>query len=88
MSLVSIQSFSILKSSRSAAEDHSKFVVLQKLLESESHSAFYQEGVSYTLLKVSELGLVQVAEVLLKNGADITFEGRVSHSPLFALALF
>ncbi|XP_070614737.1 ankyrin repeat and SOCS box protein 6 [Erythrolamprus reginae] len=75
------------ESSRSAAEDHSKFLVLQKLLESESHSAFYQEGVSYTLLKVSELGLVPVAEVLLRNGADITFEDPVTYYTALHIAV-
>ncbi|XP_015678155.1 ankyrin repeat and SOCS box protein 6 [Protobothrops mucrosquamatus] len=75
------------ESSRSAAEDQSKFLVLQKLLESESQSAFYQEGVSYTLLKVSELGLVQAAEVLLHNGADITFEDPVTYYTALHIAV-
>ncbi|XP_063172144.1 ankyrin repeat and SOCS box protein 6 [Candoia aspera] len=69
-----------------AAEDNSKFL-LQKLLERESHSTFYQEGVSYALLKVAELGLVQAAEILLHNGADITFEDPVTYYTALHIAV-
>lgn len=48
---------------------------MRQVLEREAHSPFYQEGVSYTLLKVTELGLVEAAEVLLEFGADLSFEG-------------
>lgn len=58
------------------AEDSSRFPVLSELLERETQSPFYQEGVSYSLLKVAELGLVRVAEILLQYGADLIFEGK------------
>lgn len=48
---------------------------MRQVLEREAHSPFYQEGVSYTLLKVTELGLVEAAEVLLEFGAHLSFEG-------------
>lgn len=45
-------------------------------MERETHSPFYQEAVSYALLKVTELGLVPAAEILLEFGADLSFEGK------------
>lgn len=48
---------------------------MRRVLERETHSPFYQEGVSYALLKVTELGLVPAAEILLEFGADLSFEG-------------
>ncbi|XP_007441150.1 ankyrin repeat and SOCS box protein 6 isoform X2 [Python bivittatus] len=70
-----------------AAGDSGRFRVLQKLLDRESHAPFYQEGVSYTLLKVAELGLVQAAEILLHNGADITFEDPVTYYTALHIAV-
>lgn len=49
---------------------------MRRVLERETHSPFYQEGVSYALLKVTELGLVPAAEILLEFGADLSFEGK------------
>ena len=48
---------------------------LAVLLEKESQSAVFEEGISYALFKVSERGLACAAEVLLRYGADLNFEG-------------
>uniref|UniRef100_A0A8C3T6J2 Ankyrin repeat and SOCS box containing 6 n=1 Tax=Chelydra serpentina TaxID=8475 RepID=A0A8C3T6J2_CHESE len=69
------------------AEDSSKFLVLNKLLERETESPFYQEGVSYSLLKVAELGLVHVAEILLQNGANLSFEDPVTYYTALHIAV-
>uniref|UniRef100_A0A8D2MCZ2 Ankyrin repeat and SOCS box containing 6 n=1 Tax=Zonotrichia albicollis TaxID=44394 RepID=A0A8D2MCZ2_ZONAL len=62
--------------------------VLWKFLERETHSPFYQEGVSYALLKVTELGLVPAAEILLEFGADLSFEDPVTYyTPLHVAVL-
>lgn len=55
--------------------DRSQLSAVRRVLERETHSPFYQEGVSYALLKVTELGLVTAAEILLEFGADLSFEG-------------
>lgn len=55
--------------------DRSQLSAVRRVLEREAHSPFYQEGVSYALLKVTELGLVPAAEILLEFGADLSFEG-------------
>ncbi|XP_067868178.1 ankyrin repeat and SOCS box protein 6 [Heterodontus francisci] len=52
---------------------------LLDLLERESQSAFYEEAVSYSLLKVSEAGMVSAAEKLLLHGADLNFEDPVTY---------
>ncbi|XP_038638447.1 ankyrin repeat and SOCS box protein 6 [Scyliorhinus canicula] len=52
---------------------------LLELLERESQSDFYQEAASYSLLKVSEAGLVSAAEKLLLHGADLNFEDPVTY---------
>uniref|UniRef100_UPI00398E6BA6 ankyrin repeat and SOCS box protein 6 n=1 Tax=Pristiophorus japonicus TaxID=55135 RepID=UPI00398E6BA6 len=49
------------------------------LLERESRSSFYEEAISYSLLKVSEAGLVSAAEKLLMHGADLNFEDPVTY---------
>lgn len=56
--------------------DRSQLSAVRRVLERETHSPFYQEGVSYALLKVTELGLVPAAEILLEFGADLSFEGK------------
>lgn len=48
---------------------------LVELLERESHSEVFLEGISYALFKVAERGLLYVAEILLRYGADLNFEG-------------
>lgn len=50
--------------------------MLTELLERKAHSPFYQEGVSNALLKMAELGLTQAADVLLRHGANLNFEGQ------------
>lgn len=45
------------------------------LLERESRSEVFLEGISYALLKVAERGLLYAAEILLRYGADLNFEG-------------
>lgn len=44
-------------------------------MEKESQSAVFEEGISYALFKVAERGLVDAAEILLRYGADLNFEG-------------
>lgn len=58
--------------------EESRLLVLTELLERKAHSPFYQEGVSNALLKMAELGLTQAADVLLRNGANLNFEGQGS----------
>ena len=48
---------------------------LVELLERESQSEVFLEGISYALFKVAERGLVYAAEILLRFGADLNFEG-------------
>lgn len=59
--------------------DKSQLSAVRRVLERETHSPFYQEGVSYALLKVTELGLVPAAEILLEFGADLSFEDPVTY---------
>ncbi|NWZ30706.1 ASB6 protein, partial [Asarcornis scutulata] len=64
-----------LESPACLGSDRSQLSAVRRVLERETHSPFYQEGVSYALLKVTELGLVTAAEILLEFGADLSFEG-------------
>ncbi|KAM4019090.1 ankyrin repeat and SOCS box protein 6 [Anomaloglossus baeobatrachus] len=65
-----------------------KFLALNELLERHSGSAFYREGISYSLLKVAELGLLPAAEILLQCGADLCFEDPVTYyTPLHIAVL-
>lgn len=59
------------------ASEESRILVLTELLERKAHSPFYQEGVSNALLKMAELGLTRAADVLLRNGANLNFEGQL-----------
>lgn len=52
---------------------------LSELLERESQSEVFNEGISYALFKVAEQGLVYAAEILLQFGADLNFEDPVSY---------
>ncbi|KPP76880.1 hypothetical protein Z043_103743 [Scleropages formosus] len=62
--------------------------LLVELLEKESRSPMFEEGVSYSLFKVAERGLVPAAEVLLRYGADLNFEDPVSYyNPLHIAVL-
>lgn len=76
-----------LESPSCLVEDSGKFLVLNKLLERETQSPFYQEGVSYSLLKVAELGLVPAAEILLQNGANLVFEDPVTYYTALHIAV-
>ncbi len=48
---------------------------LVELLDRESQSPVFMEGISYSLFRVADLGLVGAAQVLLRYGADLSFEG-------------
>ncbi|XP_058493268.1 ankyrin repeat and SOCS box protein 6 [Solea solea] len=52
---------------------------LVELLERESQSEVFVEGISYALFKVAEKGLVPAAEILLRYGAFLNFEDPVSY---------
>ncbi|XP_027658215.2 ankyrin repeat and SOCS box protein 6 isoform X3 [Falco cherrug] len=70
------------------SSDRSQLSAVRRVLERETHSPFYQEGVSYALLKVTELGLVPAAEILLEFGADLSFEDPVTYyTPLHIAVL-
>ncbi|XP_008304286.1 ankyrin repeat and SOCS box protein 6 isoform X2 [Stegastes partitus] len=61
---------------------------LVELLERESKSEVFVEGISYALFKVAERGLVDAAEILLRFGADLNFEDPVSYyNPLHIAVL-
>ncbi len=68
--------FSALVSRVQSPEDESGLCAsLVELLERESQSEVFVEGISYALFKVAERGLVYAAEILLRFGADLNFEG-------------
>lgn len=60
---------------RSPEEESGVCTSLVELLERESHSEVFLEGISYALLKVAERGLLSAAKSLLRYGADLNFEG-------------
>ncbi|XP_023153061.2 ankyrin repeat and SOCS box protein 6 [Amphiprion ocellaris] len=61
---------------------------LVELLERESKSEVFVEGISCALFKVAEQGLVYAAEVLLRFGADLNFQDPVSfYNPLHVAVL-
>ncbi|KAK1892140.1 Ankyrin repeat and SOCS box protein 6 [Dissostichus eleginoides] len=61
---------------------------LAELLERESQSEVFVEGISCSLSKVAEHGLVDAAEILLRYGADLNFEDPVSYyNPLHMAVL-
>ncbi|CAJ1068051.1 ankyrin repeat and SOCS box protein 6 [Xyrichtys novacula] len=61
---------------------------LVELLERESQSEVFLEGISYALFKVAKCGLVYAAEILLRYGADLNFEDPVSYyNPLHIAVL-
>ncbi|KAI6075985.1 Ankyrin repeat and SOCS box protein 6 isoform X2 [Aix galericulata] len=77
-----------LESPACLGSDRSQLSAVRRVLERETHSPFYQEGVSYALLKVTELGLVTAAEILLEFGADLSFEDPVTYyTPLHIAVL-
>ncbi|XP_059909487.1 ankyrin repeat and SOCS box protein 6 [Gadus macrocephalus] len=61
---------------------------LVELLDRESTSSVFEEGISYALFKVAEQGLVYAAEILLRYGANLNFEDPVSYyNPLHIAVL-
>ncbi|AWP06716.1 putative ankyrin repeat and SOCS box protein 6 [Scophthalmus maximus] len=52
---------------------------LVELLERESQSQVFVEGISYALFKVAERGLLYAAQILLGYGAHLNFEDPVSY---------
>ncbi|XP_073456238.1 ankyrin repeat and SOCS box protein 6 [Aquarana catesbeiana] len=64
-----------------------KFLALNELLERHSDSAYYKDGISYSLLKVAELGVVPAAEILLQYGADLSFEDPVTYYTALHIAV-
>uniref|UniRef100_A0A668ABP4 Ankyrin repeat and SOCS box containing 6 n=1 Tax=Myripristis murdjan TaxID=586833 RepID=A0A668ABP4_9TELE len=74
--------------SSSREDEDSVCSSLVELLERESQSAVFLEGISYALFKVAERGLVHAAEILLRYGADVNFEDPVSYyNPLHIAVL-
>ncbi|XP_018419017.1 PREDICTED: ankyrin repeat and SOCS box protein 6 [Nanorana parkeri] len=69
------------------AGHNDKLLALSKLLERHSDSAYYKDGISYSLLKVAELGLVPAAEILLQYGADLNFEDPVTYYTALHIAV-
>lgn len=73
---------------RDAEEESGVRGSLVELLERESQSEVFVEGISYSLIKVAERGLVCAAEILLRYGADLNFEDPVSYyNPLHIAVL-
>ncbi|XP_043103030.1 ankyrin repeat and SOCS box protein 6 isoform X2 [Puntigrus tetrazona] len=61
---------------------------LAELLDRESQSPVFTEGISYSLFRVADLGLVGAGQVLLRYGADLNFEDPVSYyNPLHIAVL-
>ncbi|NXL95023.1 ASB6 protein, partial [Alectura lathami] len=88
LGLLDAERQSTLESPACVGSDRSQLSAVRRTLERESHSPFYQEGVSYALLKVAELGLVTAAEILLEFGADLSFEDPVTYyTPLHMAVL-
>ncbi|KAG8447997.1 hypothetical protein GDO86_015192 [Hymenochirus boettgeri] len=63
------------------------FLALTDLLERHTQSIYYKEGISYSLLKVAELGLVPAAKILLQYGADLSFEDPVTYYTALHIAV-
>ncbi|XP_024909615.1 ankyrin repeat and SOCS box protein 6 [Cynoglossus semilaevis] len=70
-------------------EDDSRVSVsLVELLDRESQSDVFHEGISYALFKVAGGGLVSAAQILLRYGASLNFEDPVSYyNPLHIAVL-
>uniref|UniRef100_A0A8D0E875 Ankyrin repeat and SOCS box containing 6 n=1 Tax=Salvator merianae TaxID=96440 RepID=A0A8D0E875_SALMN len=77
----------MLESPSYMPNDERQLPLLKELLERETQSPFYQEGVSYALLKVAELGLARAAETLLSSGADVIFEDPVTYYTALHIAV-
>ncbi|XP_061624742.1 ankyrin repeat and SOCS box protein 6 [Phyllopteryx taeniolatus] len=74
--------------SRSPEDEKCLCSALVELLERESQSEVFLEGISYALFKVAEQGQVQAAQVLLRYRADLNFVDPVSfYNPLHIAVL-
>uniref|UniRef100_A0AAV2MRI8 Ankyrin repeat and SOCS box protein 6 n=1 Tax=Knipowitschia caucasica TaxID=637954 RepID=A0AAV2MRI8_KNICA len=72
----------------SPEEESRVCAALVELLERESHSEVFNEGISYALFKMAEHGLIYAAEILLRYGANPNFEDPVSYyTPLHITVL-
>ncbi|XP_010144244.1 PREDICTED: ankyrin repeat and SOCS box protein 6 isoform X2 [Buceros rhinoceros silvestris] len=88
LAIQDVERQSTLESPACLGSDRNQLSAVRRVLERETHSPFYQEGVSYALLKVTELGLVPAAEILLEFGADLSFEDPVTYyTPLHIAVL-
>ncbi|KFP65217.1 Ankyrin repeat and SOCS box protein 6, partial [Cariama cristata] len=88
LAIQDVERQSALESPACLGSDRSQLSAVRQVLERETQSPFYQEGVSYALLKVTELGLVSAAEILLEFGADLSFEDPVTYyTPLHIAVL-
>ncbi|XP_061585890.1 ankyrin repeat and SOCS box protein 6 isoform X1 [Cololabis saira] len=73
---------------RSPEDESGRCRSLAELLEQESQSEVFVEGISYALFKVAERGLLYAVKILLRHGADINFEDPVSYyNPLHIAVL-
>ncbi|NP_001083567.1 uncharacterized protein LOC398995 [Xenopus laevis] len=64
-----------------------KVLELNELLERHCQCSYYKEGVSYSLMKVAELGLIPPAKILLQCGADLSFEDPVTYYTAIHIAV-
>ncbi|CAN9513480.1 unnamed protein product [Ophioblennius macclurei] len=73
---------------REAEDESGERGALIRLLERESQSEVFKEGISYALFKMAERGKVDAAGILLRYGADLNFEDPVSYyNPLHIAVL-
>ncbi|XP_017272606.1 ankyrin repeat and SOCS box protein 6 [Kryptolebias marmoratus] len=88
MRVVGLEEGGVSEDDRSPEDESSRCSSLVELLEQESQSEVFVEGISYALFKVAERGLVYAAKILLRYGADINFEDPVSYyNPLHIAVL-
>ncbi|RVE68439.1 hypothetical protein OJAV_G00092420 [Oryzias javanicus] len=64
---------------RSTDDEARRCSSLVELLEQESKSEVFVEGISYALFKIAERGLGYAAKILLRYGADVNFEDPVGN---------
>lgn len=64
---------------RRPLEESDPWHSLEEVLLNESESEVFVEGISYALFKLAELGLVYPAQILLRHGANLHFEGDVQN---------
>ncbi|XP_029960696.1 ankyrin repeat and SOCS box protein 6 [Salarias fasciatus] len=64
---------------REAEDESSMCSALVRLLERESQSEVFKEGINYALFKMAERGKLDAVRILLRYGADLNFEDPVSY---------